>query len=1060
MKLLLVAGVARRARERDRVCVFAAKLSDRVGITLMRISRALRLLFSLGVAAALSVLGGAGRTEAQGFSAPVPFETGSQPVFVATADVNGDGHPDLIYIDAGATASASTTHVLLGDGRGGFTQSAVLQTAGTAVVIGNLSGAGLVDIGWVYPVRTQNGGLTLGWTIAPGIGDGSFGTAIAKTLSGPLFSSDDAIQLTSIMGSNLNNRRLTSPELVGVDKGSASLFQILLAPDLVDGTTEPLAGKGPLVVADLNTDGIDDYIVNSPSDSRVRIFLGASSFTGGPLITIPSSPAFEEASGVRSLLIKDFNGDGKPDLAAEGASGRIDVFAGNGDGTFQTSAIGGTMSAGDSAGDGGHLIAAADLNGDGILDLLTYTTLGVSVELGSAGGSYSLQGVYPVAAGAGTNGQFVTADFNGDGVVDVALDAPGGIEILYGKAASDAAGCTAPVGMVVACPEPSVFEGAFTLSATVPGGSSAAGTVTFSIAGSQSYETQTASLGSATVVNGVATLMVPGKPLPGAAPIIPGSYTVAGSYLAANSTLAENLPGTHTISLAPTTVTLTPAPPTTALGPTYFYGQGINGYVHFNVVDPAYAATGSWTQLSNGVAVPGCVDLPATSQAYCPYGYPTLLDAGNYVFAEAYNGGPANGDPINASSVSAGYAFTVMPDTTTVSTLTSSLNPAPAGTAVTFTVTLTGNAAVPMGMVQFFDGTNLIGAGTLNTVGQASFTTSTLSVGPHPITAVYAATKDFNGVTSAVLQQVIIAVPLASTVTLTSSVNPSMVGQPVTFTAAVSVPGPFPFLVQAGTVTFLDGTTAIGTGALNRFGRAVFTTSSLALGSHPIKASYAAGTSPAGAKIAASTSAVLTQIVGATLPGVPAGFTLSVNPLPVTLKPGATAVLQTVVTPVSGFSQPVALTCTGTDASNELGCFFLEALIPAGGGSTILQLSSTAPYACNDVSKEPYLKGGTRALAAGCSVASPKTSIKPWSKVSLFGACAPGLAGLMWISLGRRRRWSGLLAAILMACVAGLSGCGNCTNLGTRPGTYTVTVVGTAGTVTQSVLVHITVLDP
>ena len=1058
MKLLLVAGVARRAWERDRVCVFAAKLSDRVGITLMRISRALRLLFSLGVAAALSVLGGAGRAEAQGFSAPVPFHTGSQPGFVATADVNGDGHPDLIYVDAGATASASTTHVLLGDGRGGFTQSAVLQTAGTALVIGNLTGAGLIDIGWVYPVRTQNGGLTLGWTIAPGIGDGSFGTAIAKTLSGPLFSSDDAIQLTSMMGSNLDNRRLTSPEIVGVDKGSASLFQILLDPDLVDGTTEPLAGKGPLVVADLNTDGIDDYIVNSPVDSRVRIFLGASSFTGGPLITISSSPVFEEASGVSSLLIKDFNGDGKPDLAAEGASGRIDVFAGNGDGTFQTSAMGGTKSASDSSGDGGHLIAAADLNGDGILDLLTYTTLGLSVELGSAGGSYSLQGVYPVGAGAGTNAQFVTADFNGDGLLDVAIDAPGGIEILYGKAAGDAAGCTAPQGMVIACPEPSAFEGAFTLSASVPAGSEG-GTVTFSIAGSQGYETQAASLGSAPVVNGVATLMVPGKPLAGAAPIIPGTYTVAGSYLAANSTLAENLPGTHTISLAPTTVTLTPAPPTTTFGPTYFYGQGVNGYVHFNVLDPTYPATGSWTQLSNGLAVTGCVDLPANSQAVCPYGYPTLLDAGNYVFTEAYNGGPANGDPVNASSVSTGYAFTVLPDTTTASALISSMNPAPAGTPVTFTATLTGNAAVPTGTVRFLDGANVVGSGMLNAAGQASLTTSTLGIGIHPITAVYAATQDFNGATSAVLNQVITPVPLASAVTLTSSVNPSLVGQAVTFTAVASVPGPFPFQIRSGTMTFLDGTTVIGTGAIDQFGRAIFTTSSLATGSHPITAAYPGGKIGGGEAIAPGVSAVLTQIVDTTLQSAPTGFTLTVTPTLVTVRPGNTAVLQVTVGALSGFSEPVSLACAGINDSNELGCAFFESTIPAGGGSTTLQVSATAPYPCGGSRSQPYGSQQSEASAPACGSTLRTGQNGRISSPHLLEAGAMMMTGVLWLWPGRRRRQQ-LLAALLMAGAIGLSGCGTCTNLGTRPGSYSVTVTGTAGSLVHTVVLQVKVLDP
>jgi hypothetical protein len=348
----------------------------------------------------------------------------------------------------------------------------------------------------------------------------------------------------------------------------------------------------------------------------------------------------------------------------------------------------------------------------------------------------------------------------------------------------------------------------------------------------------------------------------------------------------------------------------------------------------------------------------------------------------------------------------------------------------------------------------------LNAAGQASFTTSTLTVGTHPITAVYAATLDFNGVTSAVLNQVIQAVALASTVTLTSSVNPSVVGQPVTFTAAASVPGPFPFLIQSGTMTFLDGSTVIGTGAINQFGRATFTTSTLALGSHPITASYPGGTSPGGQPIAPSVSAVLTQIVGTGLRSAPTGFSLTVTPNPITLKPGNTGILLVTVTAISGFSQPVTLSCTGTNSTNELGCGFLQTTIPAGGGSTTLDLVTTAPYPCDGRSTNPYLKQGEAALVPSCGAgSSPGGNVQGsgWQAVGVGGAM---VAALVWIWPRRRRRWARLLALVVLAGVAGLSGCGNCTNLGTKPGNYEVTVVGTAGSVTQAVVLKVDVLDP
>jgi hypothetical protein len=91
----------------------------------------------------------------------------------------------------------------------------------------------------------------------------------------------------------------------------------------------------------------------------------------------------------------------------------------------------------------------------------------------------------------------------------------------------------------------------------------------------------------------------------------------------------------------------------------------------------------------------------------------------------------------------------------------------------------------------------------------------------------------------------------AGTTTLTSSLNPSGLGQAVTFTATVTGASP------TGTVTFKDGATTLGTGTLHGAGQATFTTSALTVGSHSITAVYGGDASNA-----ASTSAPLTQAVG------------------------------------------------------------------------------------------------------------------------------------------------------------------------------------------------------
>jgi hypothetical protein len=100
--------------------------------------------------------------------------------------------------------------------------------------------------------------------------------------------------------------------------------------------------------------------------------------------------------------------------------------------------------------------------------------------------------------------------------------------------------------------------------------------------------------------------------------------------------------------------------------------------------------------------------------------------------------------------------------------------------------------------------------------------------------------------------------PAHTTVGLVSSANPSRVGQAVTFTVTLRPVSPSTALPPPGeTVTFLDGSTVLGTGTLDIFGHATFTTSRLAAGTHSIAAVYAGDVNLLG-----SQSVILDQIVG------------------------------------------------------------------------------------------------------------------------------------------------------------------------------------------------------
>jgi hypothetical protein len=102
--------------------------------------------------------------------------------------------------------------------------------------------------------------------------------------------------------------------------------------------------------------------------------------------------------------------------------------------------------------------------------------------------------------------------------------------------------------------------------------------------------------------------------------------------------------------------------------------------------------------------------------------------------------------------------------------------------------------------------------------------------------------------------QTVSAGSVSTTTTLSSSVNPSVAGQSVTFTASVTPSSGTS--TPSGTVTFLDGATVIGSSPVDAGGSAAFTTSTLSVGPHSITVQYSGD-----ATFAGSSSSALSQTV-------------------------------------------------------------------------------------------------------------------------------------------------------------------------------------------------------
>jgi probable HAF family extracellular repeat protein len=182
----------------------------------------------------------------------------------------------------------------------------------------------------------------------------------------------------------------------------------------------------------------------------------------------------------------------------------------------------------------------------------------------------------------------------------------------------------------------------------------------------------------------------------------------------------------------------------------------------------------------------------------------------------------------------------------TTTALVTSSNPASFGQLVTFTATVTGNS--PTGTVQFLDGATSLGTPVVLTAGVTALSTSSLAVGPHSITAVYSGDASNPGSTSAGLSETIS--PNPSKTTAVSSLNPSIAGQAVTFTATVTGSSP------TGTVEFLSGATSLAAPVALASGVAAFTTSILPVGTDSITAVYSGDSSNA-----TSTSSALNETV-------------------------------------------------------------------------------------------------------------------------------------------------------------------------------------------------------
>ncbi|HLM98589.1 MAG TPA: FG-GAP-like repeat-containing protein [Bryobacteraceae bacterium] len=392
------------------------------------------------------------------FATPDTYQTlGTLPnVYptLAIGDVNGDGIPDIV---------TSGVSIFFGDGTGKFPkrQDYLVPYTNGGIILTDVDGDGGIDI-----VEGSGNALIFSpsWILFDR-GDGTYlgpkvslaaTSNIAETLVSGDFDSDGIPDLVSLNGSGTD-------VLAGDGAGH---FSSTYRYDFNSGTPGALASTAGLVVGDFNNDGKLDFAAGyqtSPGSGIVAVFFGRGdgTFQQPVKTTIPSGAvslatgdfngdgkldlavvtrtglgasqdaililigkgdgtfsaplSYPAAADVSSVVVGDFNNDGKPDLAVVNTYGgtgdpssTIGFLLGKGDGTFTT---GTSIPIPDL-----FVIAVGDLNHDGKLDIAAGTTGGLTIFLGRGDGTFTTGAVYSNVAGSS-----VLTDLNGDGNLDLLL---------------------------------------------------------------------------------------------------------------------------------------------------------------------------------------------------------------------------------------------------------------------------------------------------------------------------------------------------------------------------------------------------------------------------------------------------------------------------------------------------------------------------------------------------------------------------------------------------------------------------------------------------------------
>jgi len=302
------------------------------------------------------------------------FPVGGGPVSVAVGDLNHDLLPDVVSADQGST----TASVLMGRAGGGFEPRTAISLTSYVVEVG------LADLN-----RDDRPDLLVacgaGVSVLLGAGDGTFG----PITDFPASDLPSSMAIGDVSGDGFHDVMTTNAGPYGSPGNTVS---VLIGNG--DGSFRPKVdyqtGVIPAVVAiaDLDANGTRDLVVANTSSATVSVLLGNGDGTFAPRTDFPA------LQGPVALTVADINRDASPDIVLANSLGILSVMLGSGDGSLASgNAFSGPRYV--------HFLEAVDLDRDSRVDLVVASEFenGVRIMPGGDGDTFDPGWVYGTGVG-------------------------------------------------------------------------------------------------------------------------------------------------------------------------------------------------------------------------------------------------------------------------------------------------------------------------------------------------------------------------------------------------------------------------------------------------------------------------------------------------------------------------------------------------------------------------------------------------------------------------------------------------------------------------------------